>query len=132
MRKTEAPRLKRYLRPLALGVLLGATVCMILLALMALAMSLGDIPQGMVSMLASVAFWVGGFAGGFFCACFSKERGLVLGFCCGAVLSVVCLLASLAVEGPGFGAAAAARFVAMLFACALGGVLGVNRRKKIR
>ena len=132
MSKSDVSRLKRYLRPLSMGVLFGAIICMCLLAVMALVMSIGDIPQGLVFMLASIAFWLGGLAGGFFCACLSKERGLLLGLCCGLILSAICLLASLTMGGPNWGGAAIARFVAMLFACALGGVLGVNRRKKVR
>ena len=41
-------------------------------------------------------------------------------------------LASLAVDGGGFGMVALTKLAAVLLAAALGGIIGVNRRKKFR
>ena len=99
---------------------------------MSAVMGLRDIPQSAVSLIATLIFVLGGFVAGYVSAAFAREKGMLLGLCCGACLFVILSLASLAVDGGGFGMVALTKLAAVLLAAALGGIIGVNRRKKFR
>ena len=132
MSKPDLHSAKRFIRPITCGIGLGAAACVLLLVIMSVVMSIQDIPQAAISLMSTLAFVAGGFVAGFACSALSRERGLLLGLCCGVLLFLILSLASLAVDGSAFGALAATKLAAVLFAAALGGVLGVNRRKKFR
>ena len=59
-------------------------------------------------------------------------EGLLLGLVCGGCLFCILSLANLAFDGSGFGIIALSKLAAVLFASALGGVVGVNKRKKFK
>ena len=124
---------KRFIRPVTYGLGIGVLVNFLLLALMAGTMSIRDIPQSFISLLSILSFVVAGFAAGYFGAIFSKERGLLVGLFCGACLFVLLLIAGLAAgKMDGFGVQGFTKLAAILFASALGGILGVNKRKKFK
>lgn len=123
---------KRFVRPIAYGILSGAAACMVMLILMSVIMGLKDIPQSAVSLIATLTFVVGGFVAGYVSSVFSRERGMLMGLCCGLCLFIVLSLANLAIDGSGFGMVALTKLIAVLLSAALGGIIGVNKRKKFR
>ena len=123
---------KRFIRPITYGILCGATECFLLLIIMSILMSFKDIPQSAVSLISTLTFVCGGFVAGLAASSFSREKGMFLGLCCGLCLFLVLSLASLAVDGSGFGMVALTKLIAVLFAAAIGGVIGVNRKKKFK
>ena len=132
MSKPDMHSAKRYIRPVTYGILAGSSACFLLLMVMSLVMSLRDIPQTAVSLVAILTFVAGGFVAGFVCSACSRERGLLLGLCCGAGLFLILSLASIAVDGVSFGMVALTKLIAVIFAAALGGVIGVNKKRKFR
>lgn len=122
----------RRVRPVAVSVLIGTVFCALVLLLMSVLMSVQNIPQFAVGPMASFAFAAGGLVAGFCCARILRENGLVHGAVCGAALTVIVLLAGLALGDNGFGIPALFKIAFVMLSAMLGGVLGVNskRRKK--
>lgn len=132
MKQPDVHSVKRFVRPITYGILFGAAACLLLLLLMSIIMGLQDIPQSAVTLISTLVFVVGGFVAGYVCARLSHERGMLLGLCCGTCLFFIVSLANLAVDGSGFGMIALTKLIAVLLSAALGGIVGVNKRKKLR
>ena len=95
-------------------------------------MTFRDVPQPAITLIATLAFVLGGLVAGFVSASFAREKGMLIGICCGICLFLILMTASFVFDDAGFGMAAVSKLAAVLFASALGGVIGVNRRKKFR
>lgn len=130
MRQPDIHGAKRFIRPVTYGLLFGVGACMLLLVLMSVLITFRDIPQPAITLIATLTFVIGGFVSGFVSASFAREKGMLIGICCGICLFLILTIASLAFDDAGFGVAAVSKLAAVLFAAALGGVIGVNRRKK--
>ncbi|MBQ5840407.1 MAG: TIGR04086 family membrane protein [Clostridia bacterium] len=120
----------RLIRPLLIGVAVGILVCTLLLLLMAAVIQRVDVPLGAALPLAVGAAAVGAFAGGLTAALISRQRGLLLGAVSGLVLFLLVLLAGLARYAAVDGSTALLKAVVLMVAGAVGGVLGVNRRRR--
>ena len=120
----------RLVRPVAISVLIGAIVCALVLLLMAVLMTARNIPQFAVDPMAGVALIAGGLVAGFCCARMLRENGMMYGALSGAVFTVIVVLAGLAIKDNGFGLAAILKIVIIMLASMLGGVLGVNGKKR--
>lgn len=123
---------RRFLRPITYGISSGAVACFLLLLLMSALMGMRDMPQASVSLFATISFVAGGFLAGYVTAALSQEKGLLLGLCCGCILFIVLICAGMAVNSSAPGMQAFTKFLAVLLASAIGGVLGVNKKKKFR
>ncbi|MBQ4333001.1 MAG: TIGR04086 family membrane protein [Clostridia bacterium] len=122
--------LQQWVRPLLVGLCVGVLCCTLLLLLAALAIRSVEIPRAAVTPLATVAAGIGAFAGGLAAALAAGRRGLVMGALCGILLFVIILLAGLARAtgiDPGY---AAIKLAVLTVAGAIGGVLGVNRKRR--
>lgn len=111
----------------ATGILIIATV----LFLAALVISSVDFPQSAIAPVAIGASVAGTFGAGFLCARLTKSAGLVYGLVCGAILFFLCLLCEVSFLGGELGTLAVYKFVICITAGMIGGVLGVNRRRKV-
>jgi len=131
-RVSDQTGLRRNIRPVLISVLAGAVVCVILLVLFAFVLSAQNIPQALVSPMATVAVSIGGLASGYICAKMMRENGLVYGLLCGGLLAVLLLLGSFGIGDNGLGVPALFKIIFILLCGMLGGVLGVNTRKRRR
>ena len=113
---------------LATGV--AAAGSMLMLCLISLFLAAADISSGAVPTLSLVSIVTGAFLGGFFAARRVEERGLLTGLIVGAALLVLFLAIGLFV-GP-VTPALLTKGIAILLGASLGGVFGVNRRRRIR
>ena len=86
MRQPDVHGAKRFIRPVTYGILFGAGACFLLLLIMSAVMGLRDIPQSAVSLIATLIFVFGGFVAGYVSAAFAREKGMLLGLCCGCLL----------------------------------------------
>ncbi|MBC8584353.1 TIGR04086 family membrane protein [Youxingia wuxianensis] len=132
MKQPDVHGAKRFIRPITYGIIAGAIACFLLLIIMSVIMGFKDMPQAVVSVVSLITFIFGGFTAGFVSAAYSREKGLLLGLVCGGCLFCILSLANLAFDGSGFGIIALSKLAAVLFASALGGVVGVNKRKKFK
>ncbi len=132
LKQSDMRGLKRFLRPITYGILSGIAACLLLLILMSIIMVIQDVPDSVVTLMATLTFVFGGIVAGFVSSGYSREKGLFLGIICGTCLFAILSIASLAIYGSDFGMQALTKFVAVLLAASFGGVVGVNRRKKLR
>lgn len=132
MKQPDMNGAKRYLRPITWGVASGAAACIVLLLICAAIIGMRDVPKQAISIAAILSFVLGGFVAGYVSAALSREKGMLLGLCCGICLFAVLFAAGAAVDGLGFGMAALTKLLCVLIAAAIGGILGVNKRKKMK
>ena len=128
--KEEAPLIGKMVRPVLIGAVVGAACCLLLLLLFAAVMAAKDIPQGAVTPMAVVAAAAGSFVGGFVAARIGKMKGILFGAACGLLLYLVVMVAGYAVLKDIRGIYALVKLAIMLGCGAVGGILGVNTRKK--
>ena len=122
--------IKRVLRPVVIGTVIGAGGCLLILLLMAAVMASSDIPKAAVTPMAVAAAAIGAFISGIVAARISREKGLMLGAVCGLLLYLLVMLAGFAVLREIRGAYAVVQLAVMIGCAALGGVLGVNMGKR--
>ena len=122
--------LQRWLRPVLVGLCVGVLTGTLLLLMMALLVRSVDVPRVAITPMAIAAAGAGAFAAGLAAALTAKKNGLVLGLVCGLVLFFVLLLAGIAHATGVSGSLAVIKLAVLTLAGALGGVLGVNRRKR--
>ena len=119
-----------WLRPVLVGVAVGLIGCIGLLMLMALVVQSVDVPRAAILPLAIAAAALGAFAAGLTAAAVARQKGLLLGAVCGLVLFLLILLAGVAQYAGVSGGNAAIKFAVLLLCGSIGGVLGVNLRKR--
>ena len=126
--------------------MLRRTICKLLLALLAQCLatalllacaagalaSIKRMPWELLPLLATAGAGAGAFLGGWLAARLIGERGLVWGLVCGAVSGAAVLLIALALRGEASLPAALTRLGALLLAGAVGGILGVGGRGRVK
>lgn len=127
--KSEKTAFARYVRPTLLGAAAGTLVCFLLLLIMAAVLTAGDIPKRAVGLMALGAAAAGAFFGAMLCAALAKRRGWLFGLACSGVLLLPVIIAGWAVTGQ-LSALLPLKAAVLLLCGVLGGMLGVNLRKK--
>ena len=126
--------------------MLRRTICKLLLALVAQCLatalllacaagalaSIKRMPWELLPLLTTAGAGAGAFLGGWLAARLIGERGLLWGLVCGAVSGAAVLLIALALGGEASLPAALTRLGALLLAGAVGGILGVGGRGRVK
>jgi putative membrane protein (TIGR04086 family) len=120
------------LRPVITALICGIVVTVILLFIFSLWIAFRDTPQGLVNPLSVFALSVGAFAAGLVCTRITRRGGLMYGVVCGACLSALVLIAGLITGAGGIGVAGLFRVIFIMLCAVIGGISGVNMRKKRR
>lgn len=128
--KAEPSGVGRYLKPIGFSVLVGAVVCTLALLLCSFIFTIRDIPQSLVSPISTVCAAAGAFAAGLCCAKLIRERGLAFGLICGVFLFLLTLFCGWLIVGGEIGILALIKLVVILIAAAIGGVAGVNGKRR--
>ncbi|MCI8502190.1 MAG: TIGR04086 family membrane protein [Oscillospiraceae bacterium] len=119
------------LKIVLLSVLAAAAVIAVLTALFALVMSMVTVPAVVLSGVVVLQLMLAGFASGYLAAKSIRKNGLRVGVICGAVLSVLLFLLS-GILFDSVGWQIITKMLVVTAAASIGGVLGVNSRKKYR
>ncbi|WP_092751778.1 TIGR04086 family membrane protein [Hydrogenoanaerobacterium saccharovorans] len=127
--KVEKYGVMKYLKPILSGTLVGAVVITVILMVLSLLLSLQNIPQMLINPMVLLALAIGSLMGGSFAAKMVREKGLVMGLCCGVLLFLMLLLFGQGISDNGFGFMAAIKLAIALLFSAIGGVAGVNSKK---
>ena len=120
----------KNLRPVAISVLTGVIACVAILIFSAAIISSQSVPHRLISPMVILSLIVGGFISGFLCSKAIREKGLVYGAVCGFLISLAMLLAGFVITEDGIGVLALIKIMIVMFSAMIGGVLGVNTRKK--
>lgn len=129
-RQEESTVVSKWVRPILTGTIIGAVCCLIILMLFAAVLAAQDIPQMAVTPMAVAAAAIGAFIGGMVCARIARVRGLIFGAACGLVLYLVVMIAGFAMLKDIRGWFALVKLLIMTGCGAIGGVIGVNIRKR--
>lgn len=114
----------------AAGVM-GASALLLLAGAALVLSKAGFMPWDFLPLLTTALCCAAVFAGGLTASLLSGERGLWYGLGCGALFAA-CLGAAAFFTGQTFGPAALGKLAALLLSGAIGGVLGVNRKKRVK
>ena len=129
-KEDSSAMVKRFLRPVVIGAVVGALCCTLVLIIMAAIVASQDIPKAVITPMAIVAGAAGSFFGGFTAARIAKERGLLIGGACGLLLFILVVIVGFAFLKEIRGAYILVKLAVMLICSAVGGVIGVNLRKR--
>lgn len=127
--KTSSPFVS-WLRPLLIGVAVGVIACIALLLLMAAVVRSVDVPSRATMPMAVAAAAGGAFLSGLTAAHLAGRRGLLFGALCGAMLFLLILIAGFVRYSGVSGGFTAVKLLVLTAAGAVGGVLGVGRKKR--
>lgn len=128
----ETGDLVRFSRAVALSVGAGALVTFFMLCAFALLMSVRDLPHSAVSPMSILAVAAGTILAGYCCARILRERGLLWGLCCGTVFFLLAFFCELMLLGQPVGILALYKFIIYAASGMIGGVLGVNYKRKVK
>ncbi len=128
--KESASWIGRFLVPVALGSAIGTAACFAMLLLMAAIVASGTVPVSGISWLSMIAATIGAVVAGIASARLSGERGLLYGAASGLLLLVLTTAVGWLLVPDGSGSLLWLRALLMLGGGALGGVLGVNMKRR--
>ena len=113
-----------------IGAVSGIAVTLLFLLLFAFVITKSrHIQYTLIAPMAIAAACIGAFVGGYITARINKSFGMLVGTICGALILMI-LLAVGAASGELPGMLSLLRGALMLISGAIGGILGVNRRRK--
>lgn len=130
--KTESVGLVRFVRPVSCSILFGIIISSVIMLLISVVLTVRDIPQSFVNPLAVTAVCIGSFLAGYVCSKLIKQKGLFFGFVCGFVIFMIIVLAGLIVQSDKMGILMLYKFLSIVSAGMLGGVIGVNTKKRYK
>lgn len=120
-------------RAIVIGSVTGALLSAILLGLAALGfVSAANIPQNVISPMMLALSVLGAFTAGFVTAKVSHKRGLAYGAVSGLLLFILYLVAGLVASNEPVSFTAGMRLIVMILSGAIGGLLGVNKKSKVK
>ena len=122
--------IKKIVLSTAAGTGIGMISSAVLIFLMAAALTAADVPAMLISPVTVIFLAFGGFCGGFASAKFSGEKGLVCGLISGLIFFVLIWIFGTFFEKSGFGISAAIKALMIAAAGSLGGIFGVNYKRK--
>ena len=134
MRKpASAPDTKnvvKFSRSLAVSVAVGVVLTFLILCAFAALMSVRDLPHSAVVPMSILAVAAGTILSGYCCARILRERGLLWGLCCGTLIFLLTLFCELMLLGQPIGILALYKYIIYAASGMIGGVLGVNKKRK--
>ena len=121
------------LRSIVIGSVAGAALCAALLGLCALGfVSSGHIPQSLISPIVIALSAISSFMAGFVAAKISRKRGLAYGALAGLLLFLLFLLSGIIAYHEAVSAGVILRMLVMVLSGALGGLVAVNKKTKMK
>ena len=112
--------------------LVGIGAAFLLLCAFALILSVKDLPHGAITPMAIAAVVVGCFVAGYCAGRTIRAGGLVYGLLCGTVIFLFAFFCELMLIGGGFSILLLYKYIIYISSGMIGGVLGVNKRRKVR
>lgn len=116
--------------PVLIGVAAGAVGCLVLLLVFAAILAAPGYSSGGCDADGGGAAAIGAFVGGFVAARIAKTRGILFGALCGLILYLLVMASGFAVLRDIRGTYAVVKLALMVVSAAVGGILGVNFRRR--
>jgi len=128
--KRDETTVVKFAKPIGIGLSFGIAVSLLLMTICAIVMAAKGMPDIGVIIFSIVATVFGGFISGFIASRLAGEKGLLLGLCCGLVILVIMMISSGLVVKQNFGIMAVVKGILVLLISVLGGILGVNYKRR--
>lgn len=116
---------------LSLGIMTVVSAALLALAALVLG-KMETLPKGAVPVVTTVIGCAAVFLGAFFASLYLKEKGIVNGLVSAFLFSAVLLMISFFAFEAELGISGAAKFIAVFISGILGGILGVNRKSRVK
>ena len=129
MKSRTTNTLITLLRPIGVGLCVGIVTATLLLLGAAVALWKVDVPRGAIAPMAVTAAAIGSLIAGVVAALCAGKRGLVTGAVCGTVMALILLIVGLSRFGGADVGYAALKWAVMTLCGAIGGLIGVNRKR---
>lgn len=125
--------MSRRIRATILSTLAAATIAVLLLMAISFLLSkTGVLPKNVLPITTTVIASVAVFCGGLVSSFYLKEKGILNGLIVAAVFSIVLFCISAFVYQVEFGGAGLTKFAAIFLSGILGGIVGVNRKSRVK
>lgn len=92
----------------------------------------GKLPREALPIVTTAVACVSAFLGAFLASMLIREKGALWGLLCGGILLLCMIIVSTAMFQMTFGLSGAGKAAAVLISGSLGGILGVNRKRKVK
>jgi putative membrane protein (TIGR04086 family) len=89
-----------------------------------------DTPEAIVSLMSSVALCVGAYSGGYISSRRRRQNGLITGLICGVIIYLVIFLVGVILSRVSISFGFFSKLIMVIACGAIGGVIGVNSKKK--
>lgn len=124
---------KKLLRCLIIGILCGIAVTAILTVICSFVIMIsGKYPADAISFISLAFLGIGGLAGGYIAARLNKNSGLIVGGLTGFIIFLIILIAGLSSSFGTVTLFTLYKLIVLVIFSMLGGILGVNKQKKIK
>lgn len=119
------------IKAINIGVLSGIIVCGIILFFLASVFVKKEVPsENLLEPIMIMSSGLGAFSGGYFAAKVSREKGLIYGLVCAFLMFIFIFIAGTISVRRGLSLVTLMRLIAMLTFGGIGGIVGVNKRKR--
>ena len=129
--RKETP-LRRAVRSVLFGTAAAIVSCTLTLAICAFIVSIRDMPHTVIVLFSIACTMVGTLVGSFLSARLMRENGWLVGLAAGILFYLTVVLVNAGIGIAGTGLISLSRLVIILVTSLIGGMLGVNVRKKLR
>lgn len=116
---------------LSAGIITAVSAALLALAALILG-KMGTLPRSAVPVITTAIGCIAVFLGSFFSSLYAKEKGILFGVASGLLCSFCIALVSVLVFQNDFNIASAGKCAALLLSGSIGGILGVNRKSKVK
>lgn len=132
MQNIESSGASRYIKSFLFGQLFGVIALFVSYIIFAVVVTAIDLSAFALSLLAIIGLGIAGLVSGYFSAKAIGNKGLVIGFISGTILSLLFLLLSVLVFSCKFSWMLGIKFIVIGFCAVFGGIFGVNSKKRHR
>lgn len=130
--KQKPIKLNKNVKAIAISIGVGIALCSLMLLIFSFIVSSNDVPQGLIYPMTIFAACLSGFVSGYVVSRIIRKNGLAWGALCGLILFVVVAIVDFAIGFNGFGILGLIKLLVLLLSSAIGGFIGVNRKKKLK
>ena len=122
----------KILRSVLIGVLVGIVVCIVLILILSFVLvKSGQLPTNTVYILLQIIGALSAFLGGYTAVRIYKSMGLLIGISTAFIMFLIVFIVGLSTSVESVSVLSLTKLVAMLCAGAVGGILSVNKKKRI-
>ena len=124
---------RSIIKPVLIGVTIAVLVIGVLICALALTvLMMPTVPYGWLDYITIAIEGFGVLTGAYIAGVLFKSKGLIIGALCGAIILLITFAVGLSISRNSIGILTVIRSIVLMICGIIGGILGVNRKEKIR